>query len=242
MQSLFAIYFLFTWLNTFSRIHTFRFHTFKKRMIPTTKALKMMREDFPQCFYQEWGINPNANKQQKPEKPIPATTVDELKRLISEGYRVQDIEVLGNTTNKYKHYTELFSSSSSSGYQQQQQQDNLVSNNNTTTATTSSTLSTTTNSFDLLNNNSRIHPVIRALYERSQNNNKSSSSASSLSSSNERGDRDGRKIALAIEGGGMRGCVAAGMVTVSTLIFTMDATKSKIYLILLCYIHTMICL
>ena len=62
--------------------------------------MKMLRENFPHCFYKEWGINPNAKKLPKPEKPIPVTTVEELRRFISAGYRVQDVEVLGNTTNK----------------------------------------------------------------------------------------------------------------------------------------------
>lgn len=47
----------------------------------------------------------------------------------------------------------------------------------------------------------KIHPVVKALYDRKRQN--------SIP-----GNRtDGRKIAIAIEGGGMRGCVAGGMVT-----------------------------
>jgi hypothetical protein len=46
-----------------------------------------------------------------------------------------------------------------------------------------------------------IHPIVKLLYERK----------SKLGQEDFR--KDGKKIALAIEGGGMRGCVAAGMVT-----------------------------
>ena len=46
-----------------------------------------------------------------------------------------------------------------------------------------------------------LHPVVQALYDRGR-------------AGSEPGNRkDGRKIAIAIEGGGMRGCVASGMVT-----------------------------
>jgi hypothetical protein len=48
----------------------------------------------------------------------------------------------------------------------------------------------------------RIHPVVSALHER-------------VTEKSIPGQRlDGRKIAVAIEGGGMRGCVAAGMISV----------------------------
>lgn len=147
----------------------------------------MLRENFPSCFYETWGINPDLkNTPDKPEKPIPVTTIEELKRLMSIGYRVQDVEILGNTTNKYKHYTDLFSIPSSSA-----RNTNNVNN-------------------EKLLNTSRapIHPVIKALYERAENNYTFSSSGEKVRV------KDGKKIALAIEGGGMRGCVAAGMVTV----------------------------
>jgi hypothetical protein len=49
-----------------------------------------------------------------------------------------------------------------------------------------------------------VHPVVKALYERK---NKGSRPG-------ERAVEDKAKIAIAIEGGGMRGCVAAGMITV----------------------------
>ena len=49
--------------------------------------------------------------------------------------------------------------------------------------------------------NAPIHPAVKALYDRKKSN-------------SEPGQRtDGKRIALAIEGGGMRGCVSAGMVT-----------------------------
>lgn len=51
-----------------------------------------------------------------------------------------------------------------------------------------------------------VHPVVRALYERKL---KSSQPGN-------RPTEDSAKIAIAIEGGGMRGCVAAGMITVRT--------------------------
>jgi hypothetical protein len=57
----------------------------------------------------------------------------------------------------------------------------------------------------LLDDRSKIHPVVEALYKRK-------------AESSEQGRRvDGYKIGLAIEGGGMRGCVGAGMIYVSQL-------------------------
>jgi hypothetical protein len=53
----------------------------------------------------------------------------------------------------------------------------------------------------LFENNASIHPVVRLLYERKQNN----STAQSRT--------DGKRVAIAVEGGGMRGCVAAGMIS-----------------------------
>lgn len=50
-----------------------------------------------------------------------------------------------------------------------------------------------------------VHPVARILHERKRN-----AAESTSESSNKRSD--GAKIALAIEGGGMRGCVSAGMI------------------------------
>jgi hypothetical protein len=49
-----------------------------------------------------------------------------------------------------------------------------------------------------------VHPVIEAMYDRKNNKERCGSSAQRL---------DSRRIALAIEGGGMRGCVASGMVS-----------------------------
>lgn len=51
-----------------------------------------------------------------------------------------------------------------------------------------------------------VHPVVNALYERKEKESKHG----------ERSADDTAKIAVAIEGGGMRGCVAAGMITVRT--------------------------
>eukprot|EP01035_Chromulina_nebulosa_P019631 gene19631-25542_t len=53
------------------------------------------------------------------------------------------------------------------------------------------------NTTQIHNSNNSVHPVIKELYNRAISGKK----------------RDGNKIALAIEGGGMRGCVAAGMAT-----------------------------
>jgi len=49
-----------------------------------------------------------------------------------------------------------------------------------------------------------VHPVVKALYDRKQKESQPGNRAPS----------DFAKIAVAIEGGGMRGCVAAGMITV----------------------------
>ncbi len=49
-----------------------------------------------------------------------------------------------------------------------------------------------------------VHPVVKALYERKEK----------ASQVGERNVEDTARIAIAIEGGGMRGCVAAGMITV----------------------------
>lgn len=51
-----------------------------------------------------------------------------------------------------------------------------------------------------------VHPVVKALYERKEE----------VKQHGERKIEDTSKFAIAIEGGGMRGCVAAGMITVTT--------------------------
>lgn len=54
----------------------------------------------------------------------------------------------------------------------------------------------------LLDDHSKVHPVVQALHLRKQQ-------------ASQPGQRtDGFKIAVAIEGGGMRGCIGAGMITV----------------------------
>lgn len=50
-----------------------------------------------------------------------------------------------------------------------------------------------------------VHPVVKALYERKAKGSKPG----------ERNEGDKAKVAIAIEGGGMRGCVSAGMISVS---------------------------
>ena len=50
----------------------------------------------------------------------------------------------------------------------------------------------------------KVHPVVKALHERREKE----------SQPGNRAPNDFAKIAIAIEGGGMRGCVAAGMITV----------------------------
>ena len=90
-------------------------------------------------------------KRKKPKTPIRVTSLPQLKECIREGYRVQDLDVRGDTAP---------------GLQ-----------------------------------DGRVHPVVEALYKRRSEN--------SLPGKRKEGDT--MKIALAIEGGGMRGCVAAGM-------------------------------
>lgn len=85
--------------------------------------------------------------------PRPVHTLDELKAMISEGYRVQDLDVRGDIAS-------------------------------------------------LLTKTSEIHPVVKELYKRK------------IAKSIPGHRTDGKKIAISIEGGGMRGCVAAGMMTV----------------------------
>lgn len=91
----------------------------------------------------------------KPKHIIPIRSVEELKEVFKQGYRVQDMDVRGDIAG-------------------------------------------------LLKDNS-IHPVVQALYDRKRHNSKPG----------ERGTNDTAKVAIAIEGGGMRGCVAAGMISVS---------------------------
>lgn len=52
-----------------------------------------------------------------------------------------------------------------------------------------------------------VHPVVQTLHERKRRNSKPG----------ERGPEDKVKIAIAVEGGGMRGCVSAGMIAVSCI-------------------------
>lgn len=52
-----------------------------------------------------------------------------------------------------------------------------------------------------------VHPVVKTLYERKAKGSKPG----------ERNEGDKAKIAVAIEGGGMRGCVSAGMISVRTV-------------------------
>jgi predicted patatin/cPLA2 family phospholipase len=92
------------------------------------------------------------NRPPKPKQPISVSNISQLKDLIYQGYRVEDLDVRGNTTRDA----------------------------------------------------SVIHPVVQALYRRKEMKILPTSSPYR---------EDGFKIALAIEGGGMRGCVAAGMVS-----------------------------
>eukprot|EP01039_Chlorochromonas_danica_P009973 gene9972-11023_t len=102
----------------------------------------------------------------KPREPIPIYSVEDLKEKISEGYRVEDVDVRGDIYN-------------------------LLFTNNSTTTTTTAT-STTTNG---------LHPVVKLLYDRKE------------AKSRPRERKDPHRVAIAIEGGGMRGCVGAGMIT-----------------------------
>ena len=100
---------------------------------------------------------PGRPRREKPKVPIRVTSVSQLKSLIRDGYRVQDLDVRGETRPAAN---DLASSKS-------------------------------------------LHPVIAALYQRRD----------VKSMPGQRASEDKMKIALAIEGGGMRGCVAAGMAT-----------------------------
>lgn len=98
---------------------------------------------------------PGVPRREKPKFPIRVTSVAQLKSLIRDGYRVQDLDVRGETR---------------------------AANGAAST---------------------KRHPVIAALYQRRD----------VKSMPGQRASGDKMKIALAIEGGGMRGCVAAGMAT-----------------------------
>ncbi len=88
--------------------------------------------------------------------PKQICSVEELKKMIATGYRVQDLDVRGDIAS-------------------------------------------------LLTPENDVHPVVKELYKR-----KAAASTP--------GHRtDGKKIAVSVEGGGMRGCVAAGMMTVGFL-------------------------
>lgn len=70
-----------------------------------------------------------------------------------------------------------------------------------------------------------VHPVVKALYERKAKGSKPG----------ERKEGDVAKIAIAIEGGGMRGCVSAGMISVSIQLYivltAMNSTTKMLRLI-----------
>ena len=91
----------------------------------------------------------------KPKKPIRVFTVEDLKDLFRQGYRVDNIDVRGDIAT--------------------------------------------------LLDESAVHPVVKDLYERKLK----------RSQPGNRDFNDTARIAIAIEGGGMRGCVAAGMISVS---------------------------
>ena len=102
-------------------------------------------------------LDPTLTKRpDSPKSPLVVRDLKHLKELIYQGYRVEDLDVRGDTR--------------------------------VTNATT-------------------IHPVVEALYRRAEAK-KRLAAEGDTSTYN-----DGMKIAVAIEGGGMRGCVAAGMIT-----------------------------
>ena len=105
-------------------------------------------------------LDPTLTKRpDSPKSPLVVRDLKHLKELIYQGYRVEDLDVRGDTRVE-----------------------------NTTT----------------------IHPVVEALYRRAEAKKRlaAGGDTSKIASYN-----DGMKIAVAIEGGGMRGCVAAGMIT-----------------------------
>jgi hypothetical protein len=101
---------------------------------------------------------------EKPKKPISVTSIPQLKEVIYKGYRVEDIDVRGDTTSSL--------------------------------------------------NETVIHPVVKALHARAAARKKAIENGATPE---ELKKIDGNKIAVAIEGGGMRGCVAGGMITVSVV-------------------------
>jgi hypothetical protein len=119
-------------------------------------ALKAWRQ-FPRGFHRP--LNEDGSiMHQRPKQPqlgIPVKSVQQLKEVFKQGYRVQDMDVRGDIAS--------------------------------------------------LLENSDVHPVVQALYERKRQNSKPG----------ERKANDTAKIAIAVEGGGMRGCVSAGMISVS---------------------------
>jgi len=162
--------------------------------LPPTRPLRVARwrgtvamsttlsetEKLPEGFT----IDPSLSQRPpKAKAPILVQDLTHLKRLIYEGYRVEDLDVRGDTTSSL--------------------------------------------------NASVVHPVVKALHRRAEAQRRaaaaaaaagtasssSSSSSSDGSSSSGSGGRsvpavdDGMRIAVAIEGGGMRGCVAGGMIT-----------------------------
>ena len=105
-------------------------------------------------------LDPTLTKRpDSPKSPLVVRDLKHLKELIYQGYRVEDLDVRGDTR---------------------------------------------------VDNATTIHPVVEALYRRAEAKKRlaAGGDASQIASYN-----DGMKIAVAIEGGGMRGCVAAGMIT-----------------------------
>ena len=119
--------------------------------------LNMINDNFPESFYKSWGIDVNTKRPSKPPSPIPVKSLHHLRQLISEGYRVQDLDVRGNLTDSpIRHNTNT----------------SVNGDNNSASSVTDMSL--------------RVHPVIKALYDRSGN--KSIPGARV----------DGRKIAISI--------------------------------------------
>lgn len=106
------------------------------------------------------GFTRDSNKpnRKKPKVPIRVINLEQLRDCIKEGYRVQDLDVRGDTSYGIQIGAD---------------------------------------------GKKKVHPVLEALHKRKSEN----------SIPGKRNSEDKIKIGLAIEGGGMRGCVGAGMAT-----------------------------
>lgn len=127
-----------------------------KILVTKSKVIKGLKDTLiPDGFCIAKDSRGNHVQAEKLKQPIRIYSLDQLRKMIFNGYRVRDLDVRGDTRSEKE------------------------------------------------SDINKVHPAIQALYDRAKVN----------SIAGER--NDGKKIAIAIEGGGMRGSVAAGMITVS---------------------------